>query len=365
MTRSVRRTLRVLAMTTLVAMPAVAQPTGDNFELVKVADGVYTAVQRDPLASPIDGNTTVIINERDVVVVDTKITPAAARAVIREIKRLTNNPVRYVVNTHWHSDHHYGNDAYRQAFPGVEFIGHSQMRADFLVQDTDTLLERNLREVYPKMIADRKQMLQTGKRPDGTPLTPAARAFTERQIPQLEWASQELKGVKLLPPNLTVDREMILYRGARTIEIRFLGRANTRGDLVVVLPQERVVITGDILVNPIPFSFGSYLGDWVKTLAAIKALPVDIIVPGHGRPQHDWTYLDRVSRLIASTVEQTRKAVAEGKDLEATRKAVSLEAFKKEFAGDDVIQNRSFDNFFTTPAVERAWKEARGEIDKP
>ena len=360
--RSTVVVLAILAATP--AIPARAQRP-DNFELVRVADGVYTAVQRNPLETPIDGNTTIIINDQDVVVVDTKITPGSARAVIGEIRKLTTKPVRYVVNTHFHSDHHYGNDVYRREFPGVEFIAHANTRTDVIVQDSDTLLARNVRETYPKLVADRKQMLATGKRPDGTAITAEQRAFTERQIPALEWAARELATVKITPPTIAIDRDLVLHRGARTIEIKYLGRANTRGDLVVWLPAERVVITGDVLVSPVPFSFGSFLGDWTGTLKAIRALPAQVIIPGHGMPQRDWSYLDLVSRLIDSTLVQVKAAVAQGKDLEATRKAVSLESFKPEFAKGDYITGRSFDNFFVTPAVERAWKEARGELEKP
>jgi glyoxylase-like metal-dependent hydrolase (beta-lactamase superfamily II) len=163
-------------------------------------------------------------------------------------------------------------------------------------------------------------------------------------------------------PTLTVRDALVLRRGERTIEIRHLGRANTRGDLVVHLPRERVVITGDVLVAPVPFSFGSFLGDWVGTLAAVRALPADVIVPGHGMPQRDRAYLDRVSRLLEATLARVRAAVAEGKDLDATRAAVKLDDLKREFAGDDWRRQRAFDAFFVAPAVERAWREARGEL---
>ena len=333
-----------------------------DFEVVKLANGVYTFTQREPLASPINGNTTVIINEADVVVVDTRITPASAREVIREIRRLTPLPVRYVVNTHWHSDHHYGNAAFRRAYPGVEFIGHPMMREDFLTQDTDSILRLNVDSVYPQTIATRRRILAEGRLADGTPLLPELRAFYEKQIPALEYARAELRNVALLPPTLLVADRLTLQRGRRAIEVRFMGRANTRGDLIVHLPAERIAIVGDILVAPVPFSFGSYLGDWLGTLARISELPVDVIVPGHGPIQRDRVYLDRVRVLIETTLSQVRLAVSQGKDLEATRRAVSLDSLRVRFTGDSLVRIRAFNNFFVTPAVQRAWLEARGEL---
>jgi cyclase len=353
--------IRLTLVAFLAAAPLGAQMPRD-FDVIKVADGVYTFVQKEPLASPIDGNTTVIINDADVVVVDTRITPSSAREVIREIKRLTPLPVRFVINTHFHSDHHYGNDAFRQAYPGVEFIAHPMTLKDLLEQDNDSVIRRNVDSTYPAAIALRRKVLADGRTVDGNPLTPALRDFYEKQIPALEFATAELRTVKLVRPTI-VTEDLTLHRGKRTIRVRFLGRANTRGDLVVHLPEERIVLTGDILVWPVPFSFGSFLGEWAGTLDRIADLPVDVIIPGHGPPQRDRAYLRRVQGLVQYTLAQAKQAVADGKDLEATRRAVSLDSLRREFAGDDALKIRAFNAFFIAPAVERAWREARGELN--
>lgn len=355
------RIARLACALALVAPPLLAQ-SARSFDVSKVAEGVYVFIQREPLASPIDGNTTVIINDADVVVVDTRITPAAAREVIAEIRKLTRHPVRYVVNTHWHSDHHYGNDAFRTAYPGVEFIGHAMTRADILTQDTDSILRRNVDSTYPRAIADRKRFLATNTAPDGSALRPELRAFYERQIPGMEYAMEQIRNLRILPPTLTITDGMRLERGARVIDIRFLGRANTRGDLIVHLPRERIVITGDILVAPVPFSFGSYLGDWTGTLDAIDRLPVDIIIPGHGPVQRDRVYLRQVRTLIDSMSTQVKRAVAEGKDLAGVRQSLALDSLMRAFTKGDYLVERAFRGFFVLPASERAFLEARGEL---
>lgn len=114
----------------------------------------------------------------------------------------------------------------------------------------------------------------------------------------------------------------------------------------------------------IPFAFGSYLGEWIRTLAAIRALDVSAIIPGHGAVQHDWRYLDQVSTLLTSTLEQTRAAVAAGKSLDSTRAAVNPNAQSALFTGTSVLLTRSFRNFSVLPAVERAYLEVRGELDR-
>ena len=133
-----------------------------------------------------------------------------------------------------------------------------------------------------------------------------------------------------------------------------LGRGNTRGDLVVYLPRERVLVTGDLVVNPVPFSFGSYLGEWIETLKKLRAIEADVIVTGHGPVQRDKAYIETVGSLLESTLAQAREAVRKGLSLEETRKAVNLDAFRQRLAGDDPARRRAFDAFFVTPAVERA-----------
>src|SRR5215207_1350564 len=106
-----------LAAACWLASQGAAYGQAEKFEFVKVAEGVYAAVRSEPLAEPVDGNSVVIVNDDDVVVVDANFTPSSARAVLAGIRRLTAKPVRYVVNTHWHGDHVFGNQVYREAFP--------------------------------------------------------------------------------------------------------------------------------------------------------------------------------------------------------------------------------------------------------
>jgi glyoxylase-like metal-dependent hydrolase (beta-lactamase superfamily II) len=112
------------------ARPPPPVAPGDDLyalEVHRVADGIYVATRPEPLRLYVEGNATIIINERDVVVVDAGGAPLAARNVIAEIRKLTANPVRYVINTHIHRDHRFGLQEYVAAFPGVEIIAHPEI----------------------------------------------------------------------------------------------------------------------------------------------------------------------------------------------------------------------------------------------
>src|SRR5687768_8885053 len=124
---------------------ALSQVSGLRTE--KLADGVYAMIRTIDPGGASDANSLVIINEHDVIVVDANITTSSSRLVIDGIRRLTPNPVRYVIATHAHSDHIYGNQAYREAWPGVDFIAHHTVRDDVINDDIPSF-ERNLHTEY-------------------------------------------------------------------------------------------------------------------------------------------------------------------------------------------------------------------------
>lgn len=358
--------LRASLLIAIATVPLGAQASDFRppaFERTQLADGVYAFVFDNPIEPAVDGTAVVIVNEDDVLVVDTQNTVWAARRVIAAIRELTPKPVRYVVNTHWHGDHHAGNVAYREAYPGVEFIAHRKTAIDM-----DSLSFPSVKrfgERAQQLIADGEKRLREGKNAEGQPLSPEDRADELRRIDLIKWLLQANTGYQPVPPTILVDDELVLRRGRRTIVLKYLGRGNTRGDLVVWLPDERIVATGDLLVNPVPYSFGSFLGDWIRTLGAIRALEPRIIVPGHGAIQRDYAYLDQVVALLGSTLAQAKDAVAKGLDLEATRKAVNLDTLRVRFTNGARARENAFRAYFTTPAVQRAFLEAKGELPPP
>jgi glyoxylase-like metal-dependent hydrolase (beta-lactamase superfamily II) len=324
---------------------------------VKLADGVYAVLRHNAPADPSDANSTIIINEHDVVVVDANIVTSSSRRVIDEIRKLTDKPVRYVINTHAHSDHHYGNQAYRETWPGVDFIAHVATRDEILTTDIPSF-QTNRDVEYPKAIASMRATLARGTTSKGAPLTEAQKASLGHSIVVHEWYLKESGTFRPLPPTLTFTDSLVLHRGERSIVVRHLGRANTRGDAVVHLPRERILATGDIVVSPIPFAFGSFLGDWTGVLKQLQQLPADIIVPGHGELQRDWSYVRLLDSVFTATLDRVRTASSSGAPLDSVRARVKLDDFRKPFTRDDPGQNAVFDMFVHT-AVERAYEEVK------
>jgi glyoxylase-like metal-dependent hydrolase (beta-lactamase superfamily II) len=347
-----------------IALPALAAeraPPRKPFEVVKLAQGVYGFLWKNPVQDPIEGNSLFIINDSDVVVVDTGLLPSSARIMAAELRKLTRKPVRFVVNTHWHDDHHNGNQVYRKLWPGVQFIAHRDTRTDMFTGTYDVRAQDLAR--MSTDAARYARWAREGTDDAGQPLEAGRRARAGELAALFKELLPDFRSIRNTPPDITFDRELVLYRGGRRIELRWLGRGNTRGDVVVFLPAEGIMETGDLLVQPVPFAFGSYYEDWIATLARVDSLPAEVIFPGHGTVQRDREYLHQVQGLLRALVTEVKAAVADSASLDETRRRVTLPEWKIRFAGEDPRRQAMFDADFLAPAVERAWSQLRGEPD--
>src|SRR3982750_1025485 len=121
--------VRAFLFALLFVSPLMASAQAEKFEVVKVADGVYAAIRKEPPGFAVESNSVFIIREDGVGVVDAQSNIASTKAVLAALRKLTDKPVKYVINTHWHDDHIIGNQVYADAFPNVEFIAHAKTRA--------------------------------------------------------------------------------------------------------------------------------------------------------------------------------------------------------------------------------------------
>jgi glyoxylase-like metal-dependent hydrolase (beta-lactamase superfamily II) len=140
----------------------------------------------------------------------------------------------------------------------------------------------------------------------------------------------------------------------------FLGRANTDGDAIAWLPRQRVVATGDIVVTPAPFGYGSYPADWIRVLERLKALHFALLIPGHGAPMTDAAYLDRLIGTLADVRNQVGAFARQGLSLDEVRARVDYSAQSAIF-GEPPGGHGIFELNWLTPITESAYLEARGE----
>lgn len=343
---------------TLLSSPAAADE--EVFHLEQLADGVYAAIVDPTPPMYVFANALIVINREDVLVVDTHQSPSAARALLAEIRKLTDKPVGTVVNTHWHADHIYGNQVYRDAFPGVDFIAHHTARKDILTRGV-AYVEEQMQNL-PGTIAKREQWLESGVGPDGQPLTDDLRVRIQRSARLRREHLAELHTLEIVPSTITFGRSLTLYRGDREIQLLHFGRAHTRGDIVVYMPEEKILAVGDLLEDAFPYFGHAYPAGWLAALKAIAGLDAETLLPSHGPVLRNRELLDIETHLVASIVDQVQKAVAQGLSLEETQQKVSLEEFREFFTGGDPRRDPRFDAALKEP-VERTYLEATGQLD--
>ena len=347
------RSARVPALLILLAPAAVQAADAPRYTVETLAEGVH-AVLYDPEIE-VEGNTLVVVNDDHVVVVDSNAGVTTAKLTIAEIRRLTPKPVRFVVNTHWHDDHVFGNQAYAEAFPGVQFIAHPLTRLDIV----DHAFANNafVLDLLEADVARIGGYLETGIGRDGRAMTGEQRARAKRAYDRRVEMLADRKALVAVPPAIDVADEMTLARGGREIRIRFLGRGNTRGDLVVYLPKEGILATGDLVVAPIPYATNVYVQDWIGTLDRLMAVPATTIVPGHGPVMRDWSYVRRVKGALEETLAAVAAAKHEGLTLPETMERVQLPELRERFVAGVETRRAGYEAFFRTSLVRNAWEE--------
>ena len=237
----------------------------------------------------------VIIEMKDYVIVVDANFPSGARLTLADAKRVSAKPVKYVFLTHHHGDHAYGLAFWTKA--GATSIAHQGVVEE-------------LKSVEPK----RWQQ--------------AARQ--RKDIAELNLPSAEL------PQQTFGSKPYVLDDGKRRVELRFFGWAHTRGDAVAYLPREKVLCTGDVVVNG-AFNFlgDAHIGNWVKVIRAAQKLDTVHVLPGHGGPGGK-ELMEGQARFFQELYQAVQAAIQQGKKLEEVATTIKLSEATQNWVGSGV-----------------------------
>lgn len=358
------------ALVAIVIMMSATQLFADSVitrerTVMKLAEGVYVIRHPDAPDTFPQGNTTVIIGDREVLVVDSCYMPSSAREDIAQIRQWTNKPVRYLLNTHWHYDHTMGNGIYAEAFPDIAIIAQVETRKQIEGYNPGWFAR------FPGRAAIFRQRLESGKDANGKPLTEGEKREFAAAIAGVEPVQKEFKSLVDRLPNMTFDHELNINVGNREVQIKYLGRGNTAGDTIVYLPKDKILITGDLLDHPVPYLGGGYPSELIKTLRQLAQLDAQTFVPGHGevlKGDYGKAYLSQVIEFVQVVVSQVSRQIYQigngPRNLEAVREALKKEidfnAWRQKFAGNDEDNRAFFDGFSLPGLVTAAYAEAWG-----
>jgi glyoxylase-like metal-dependent hydrolase (beta-lactamase superfamily II) len=186
---------------------------------------------------------------------------------------------------------------------------------------------------------------------DGTAMSDSETVAYESTIEIVEEYLHDVSDFTLTLPTTTFDDRLTLTHGNRTIEVRHFGPGVTRGDAIVFLPQDGVLVAGDLVDNPVSFSYGADVAGWMSALKSIVALEARVVVPGHGNVLWDSQQVRALYNLLASIEGQTMAAAADGQTLEKVREQIDVREFRNSLVGDNKMLAYLFDRYFLPGAI--------------
>ena len=304
---------------------AQTSPQPILFDIQKVGLNVYAAIAR-PQAL-LNANAVIFETANGLLIVDAHSKPSAAAALAAQIKReITNKPIRYIVNTHFHWDHTQGDPAYRRLAPHAEFVA-STMTRDLLGRFGTIRASQSVEQALASLDGYHHQ-LETAR-------TAAERTQLERTIAETNAYISEMRGYTPELPDITFDRSLILHDKMQELQLGFRGRGHTSGDIVVFSPENKVIATGDLLHGWFPFIADGYPREWPKTLTALSEFPFETIVGGHGLVQHGSKRRDQMAAYIGELTEAVESGKRKGQsvaDLQASVSPATLRSLNEDYS---------------------------------
>ncbi len=323
-------------------------------QTLAVTDRVHLIYKPDAVTPPFEGNVVVIEQAQGLVVVDAGGSPASGQAVVAEIRRISKQPVRFLIYTHYHGDHNLGAGAFRAAWPGMVIVSTVKTRENM------TSAPMAYVATYAKSYGE---MADMGAKAAADPKVPeGARAGWARTAKAGPGMVAGYAKLTVYPADLTFTDRLTLPDAVAPVEVLFLGRGNTDGDAVIWGPRQRVLASGDLVVAPVPYAAHTYPGEWIATLRALEAFDFAYLVPGHGPMMTDRAYVDRLIAALQTVRDQVGPLARADVPLDEVRKRIDLKAMQAGFTGGDAWLKTLIGAVFTGDLVANAYKEARGEM---
>jgi cyclase len=325
----------------------------------KVAEGIYLFTTTPYADVGLSGNSVAIISDDGVLVFDSNATPETAATVLAEIRKLTDKPVRYLVNSHWHWDHWGGNETYLAAFPALQIITHEKTR-ELMLMVEPRWNEKGLKEDLPQFLDGFEKQIAAAKARNTPP--ERIKAAEERLAADRTFMAQKLALHKTYP-NVTFSDSMTMFMGGRHIQVHH-AQAITTGDTYLYLPKEKILVTGDIMLSPYPFAIGgTYPAEWLRTFEKFAALTPNVIIPGHGDAETNTDFLRGNIALFQEVMQQVKADKATGMTVEQTTETLGKRntELAAKIGINDAETVAAFKDYFLDVFVKRAYRE----LDSP
>jgi glyoxylase-like metal-dependent hydrolase (beta-lactamase superfamily II) len=345
--------LMLIAVMLTAPPPAFADSDGFARKTMTVTPRVHLIYRPIATDAPYEGNSIVIEQSDGLVVVDAGGSPPAGRHIVAEIKSFSAKTVKYLIYTHYHGDHNLGAGAFLAAWPNLTIVSTEATRTDMTGKPMDYI--KTYGKDYAGEIAFAQEQL---KRPG---LTPTTRAGWQQMADVGNSIVAGYADLKAYPATLTFGDRLTIPDSETPVAVMFLGKANTDGDAVVWVESEKVICTGDIVVEPLPYAAASFPTSWTRVLNQIEGFDFAYLIPGHGDVQKDHVYLDKVKGALAEVQRQVAPLAKNGVSLDDAYKQTDFKALMQSFTGDDNWRKQEFYSFFLHSIIKNSYFEATGQ----
>jgi len=343
-----------------------ARSEAASFVQVPQKISAHVTLLRLPVTQFIDptGNVVVIEQSDGLVLIDSGGYFGAGRRVVEMVKAISAKPVKALVLTHYHSDHSFGAAAVLAAWPGADFIaseGTLKAMAEGRPPGAPRAPSKAFEQAKAAALSD--AFAQQAKAVAGVS-TPEERAGWKLELASLPQRLADIPGTYTVLPRHAFHDRLDLPDRVTPVQLLFLGRANTPGDTLVWLPGERILVTGDIVVAPIPYMFDVYPAEMLSVFDRMRRLPFKTMIPGHGEAQ-ERAYLDRLEAFVRDVRDEAGGLARQGLAAEEVKARMDSARYRKAFAGNDPWLGFWFDNYAWSPLVDSVWHEAHGDALGP
>lgn len=351
-TKSARFLLLLLAITQ-ASFTGTARANPFTYTWQELAPGIWAGIRQDPFELPQEGNSVFVITEQGVVVFDAGGSPLMGESIVAKVRSLTDKPITHVVISHWHGDHMRGLQAIQAAFPNVAIYAHPYSR-DFIAATRERWLKRRV-SMVPNIRKALDAALTAGRDLKDRPLIPAEKEWLLQGRGIADQLDRENNRTTYVLPNATVTDRLVLYLGGRELQFLHLGNAHTAGDVVLWLPQEKILATGDIVTAPIPLMPSPYTNDYVGVLQKLKALDFKTLIAGHGPVQHDTAYIDLLIDTFHLVTAQMKSLIARSVTKEDAIARIDYSSVENRFTHGDAFLTNRFHDYVTAALAEATY----------
>jgi glyoxylase-like metal-dependent hydrolase (beta-lactamase superfamily II) len=278
--------LALLAAVLYAASPAAAQErAGDSVDapaVKQIASDLYFFYDYS------GSNSVFLVTDEGVLVIDTGQHPRAGQALIDRIRKITNKPIKWVINSHFHGDHTFGNAAFKAA--GATFVAQKETA-------------RIMQLVQPKEMARRATYFKSH--------------------------NYDPSAVKLILPDVTFDTTMTIHLGGREVRLFYLGPGQQDGDTFVLFPHAHALFTpGSFAKHSMPnMAFTTSVENWIKLLDQVGAMDVDVLLPGHGDVANR-ADVKELSGMLSDEYATVKAAIAKGMPLAEAQRTLTFPQYK-------------------------------------